>query len=142
MQKASTQKTDISQKYKKHTHKEHIFKVPDTYIGSVDEHTEEMWIPDMINSTMVKKNITYIPGLYKIFDEIVVNAYDQYVRLKMACSANQVKNIKLTIDKDSGEISVYNDGEGIDIDVHPEHGIYVPELIFGELLTSTNYNEN
>ena len=32
---------------------------------------------------MCKKEITYIPALYKLFDEGLVNAIDQVVRLKI-----------------------------------------------------------
>jgi len=38
-------------------------------------------------------------------------------------------------------ISVWNNGEGIDIVIHKKENIYVPELIFGVLLSSTNYND-
>ena len=53
-----------------------------------------------------------------------------------------VKNIKVDYNKETGEISVYNDGEGISIEMHPTEKVYNPELIFGCLLTSSNYNEN
>ncbi|MCQ2816684.1 MAG: ATP-binding protein [archaeon] len=50
--------------------------------------------------------------------------------------------LKVTINQESGEISVENGGKGIPIEIHKDHGIYVPELIFGNLLTSSNYNDN
>ena len=34
-----------------------------------------------------------------------------------------------------------NNGKGIPIEMHKEHGMYVPEMIFGHLLTSSNYND-
>ena len=34
-----------------------------------------------------------------------------------------------------------NDGNGIDIAQHPEYNIWIPELIFGHLRTSTNYDK-
>ena len=39
-------------------------------------------------------------------------------------------------------ISVLNDGKGIPVQIHKEHNIYVPELVFGHLLTSSNYNDS
>jgi DNA topoisomerase-2 len=45
---------------------------PDTYIGSVQPVTEQMWVYE--NDGMVLRDITYVPGFYKIFDEILVNA--------------------------------------------------------------------
>ena len=50
---------------------------------------------------------------------------------------NPVKNIKVNIVQEENKIEVYNDGDGIDIEMHPEHNIYIPELIFGNMLTST-----
>jgi DNA topoisomerase-2 len=89
---------------------------------------------------MEKRKIEYIPGLFKIFDEIVANAIDHYIR--QSSTTRPVKAIKVTIDRETGVISVWNDGEGIEIVEHPEHKIWVPELIFGNLLTSTNYDEH
>lgn len=71
----------------------------------------------------------------KIFDEILVNARDHYV------NDDSCDIIKVTIDISQNEISVMNNGKGIDIEMHKEHNVYVPELIFGHLLTSTNYDD-
>jgi len=129
----------ISATYIKMDPREHILKLPDTYIGSVEKADVELWIFDKTEQKMVKKTITYVPGFYKIFDEILVNAYDQYARLKETPDAKQVKEIHVNITPEY--ISIMNDGEGIDIEIHPEHQIYVPELIFGNLLTSANYEK-
>jgi DNA topoisomerase-2 len=137
---------NIEKIYQKLTQREHIYKLPDTYIGSIEKNEESIWMIDNNISKMTKKNMTYISGFYKIFDELVVNAYDQYVRLlqksKETSNINFVKNIKFNIDKETGIISVYNDGDGIDVEMHKEHKMYVPSLIFGELLTGTNYDDD
>ena len=44
-------------------------------------------------------------------------------------------------DAAAGRFSVWNDGEAIPVVVHKTEGIYVPELIFGVVLTSSNYAE-
>jgi DNA topoisomerase II len=144
--KPKTNKNTNDSSIVKLDHKTHILKLPDTYIGSIEQTLEQLWCIDRNNEDgihFIKKEIKYIPGKYKIFDEIIVNALDQYIRTNEnnGCK-DKVKNIKITIDKDTGEISVYNDGEGIKIDIHPTEKVYNPELIFGHLLTSTNYNEN
>jgi DNA topoisomerase-2 len=71
----------------------------------------------------------------------VVNAHDQVVRMRQRASTNPVKNITIEISADNKTITVENDGEGIDVLEHPEYGVWVPQLIFGELLTSTNYDK-
>ena len=39
-----------------------------------------MWVFDRAKKAMAYKTINYVPGLYKIFDEILVNAADNFVR--------------------------------------------------------------
>ena len=123
----------MNEKYQKKTHLQHIKDLPDTYIGSMEQVTEPMWVVTS-EEGLAHQPITYIPGLYKIFDEILVNASDH----KMRCAA--LKSIKVTLDAASGRIAVWNDGSGIDIAIHAETGVYAPELIFGHLLTSGNYD--
>jgi DNA topoisomerase-2 len=72
----------IEQKYKKMSQVEHILELPDTYIGSIQQSQTELYIFCKETNMMVKKNISIVPGLFKIYDEILVNASDQYVRIK------------------------------------------------------------
>lgn len=125
--------------YQKKTQLEHILLRPDSYIGSIEPDTRSIWVLNEDSegiASMVEKEITFVPGLYKIFDEILVNAADNKQR------DSSMRNIKVEINVDAGEISVYNDGRGIPVELHSEHNIYIPELIFGHLLTSSNYNDN
>ena len=134
-----------SQQVIKYTHLEHVLKVPDTYVGSIETTEEEHYVLNDDETKMVKKTIKYTPGEYKIFDEILVNALDHYVRIKeknvQGHDFHPVKNIKVSFDKEKGFISVYNDGEGVPVELHATEKIYVPELIFGHLLTSGNYEK-
>ena len=86
------------------------------------------------NKLMHQKKITYVPGLYKIFDEVLVNAADHKQ------TNPNMSYIAVDIDKEKGCVSVKNDGRGIEIQVHKKYNVYVPELIFETLLTSSNYN--
>lgn len=138
---------NMDQKYKKHELRDHIYQIPDTYIGSVEPTQLETYVFDDDTKRMVKKTITYVPGLYKIFDEVVVNALDHSMRLKADIAAKKtdvkpLKQIRISIDQETGYIEVSNDGDGIDVEEHPSHKVPIPQLIFGELLTSTNYDPN
>ena len=138
--------TNLSNKYQKKTDKEHILSNPDTYIGSVEQVDTDMWILNDDGSKIIEKNISYIPGLYKLFDEGVVNCRDHVVRMLQAVSNNQenaipVSYIDISI-SDDGTITMMNDGNGIDVAQHPEHKLWIPEMIFGHLRTSTNYNKD
>ena len=134
----------IKEKYVKMKPEEHVLLRPAMYVGSIQEDEYETWIFDENTNKMKKELIKYVPGFYKIYDELIVNALDHMKRIEMSKSKtkNLVKNIKVNIDTKNNEIQVFNDGDGIDIEMHPEHNVYIPELIFGNMLTSTNYDEN
>ena len=131
----------VEETYVKKSLKQQIKDCPDTYIGSLELTPTTLWTYDPKDERMILKEVNIIPGLYKIFDEILVNAYDHYIRSKNFPEDNQVTIIKVDINSDTNTISVYNNGEGIPVVIHQEHNIYVPELIFGELLTSSNYDK-
>ncbi len=140
-----TMAQSIEDKYKKYELREHIYNIPDTYIGSVNNVNIELYLYNDESKKMEIREINYVPGLLKIFDEVIVNAIDHSVRLTLEEATGKenikhVKNIKVNVDKDTGIISVHNDGNGIDVVVHETLQVYVPELITGTLLTSTNYN--
>jgi DNA topoisomerase II len=146
-QKTSKIKSSTSsEKVIKLSHREHVLKRPDSYIGSIDLTESQQWIFNIEENKMNKKTLKYIPGEYKLFDELIVNALDQQVRLYERSltenSTHIVKNIKINVNQANGEISIFNDGEGIDTSMHNKEKKHIPELIFGDLLTSTNYNED
>lgn len=126
----------IEEMYQKKSQLEHILLRPDTYIGSIEKHTQALWIYEEESKTMIHRTISYVPGLYKIFDEILVNAADNKQR------DPKMDVVKVVIDQEHDLISVYNSGDGVPVEIHQEEGVYVPELIFGHLLTSSNYDDN
>ena len=135
--------TTLASKYQKKTDKQHILDNPDTYIGCVEDVDSVSWI--FSNGKISKKYMNYIPGLYKLFDEGIVNCRDHVIRMKQAVDSKKenslpVTNINISI-SDDGTITMINDGNGIDIEKHPEYNIWIPELVFGHLRTSTNYNK-
>ena len=123
----------IDKLYTKKTHHEHILTMPDTYIGSIEQDIKELPVYDEDTGKLLKKDIAYIPGLYKVFDELMVNTRDQVEREKTC------RTIKVNIDKTTNVITFWNDGNGIRIEMTKEK-IWAPELIFGHLLTSSNYD--
>ena len=133
-----------TRKYQKHTHHQHILELPDTYVGSTKTNEETRWVYDAGSNKMVWRKLLFNPGLYKIFDEIVVNARDEFVRSTVTAGMTPVKHIDITVVSRDGDtvISVENDGDGIPIEMNDEHGVMIPELIFGHLLTSSNYDKS
>ena len=138
---ASTTTTDLAKQYQRKSDKEHILDNPDTYIGSVENVDANMWVYDDNENAIKYKTIEYIPGLYKLFDEGIVNCRDHVIRMINSPILDKkfVSQINVNVEKDL--ITFYNDGNGIDIAKHPEYDIWIPEMIFGHLRTSTNYDK-
>ncbi len=133
--------SELSSQYQMKTDKQHILDNPDTYIGSIEQVESSEFI--FQDDKLIQKNIINIPGLYKLFDEGIVNCRDHVIRMKKKSDKTnilQVTYINITID--NGTITMVNDGNGIDIAEHPEYKIWIPELIFGHLRTSTNYDKS
>jgi DNA topoisomerase-2 len=135
----------LSKKYQKKSAIQHILDAPDTYVGSIEKVESQQHILNETGDKIIEKNIEYIPGLFKLFDEGIVNCRDHVVRMLQAIASGQpncipVSNIEVTI-SDDGTITMLNDGNGIDVAEHPEHKTWIPQMIFGELRTSTNYDK-
>lgn len=129
----------VEDRYVKLSHKEHILTRPETYIGSIEKEIKSIFVAkdyqeDIRNTKMEYKEVSYSPGFIKLFDEIITNASDHAIR------TNKVSYIKVVID--NGTISIENDGPGIPVVIHDKEKIYVPELIFGHLLTGENYDDS
>ena len=83
-----------------------------------------MWVYDSEKEIMVYRfsntffmfltirDVKIVPGLYKIFDEILVNAADNKIR------DPSMDLIKVNVDRENGTISIYNNGHGIPIEIH------------------------
>ena len=125
----------MAETIKKVSHLEHVLIRPDSYVGPTAKTTEPYWVRS--DSKFVKKDVSYSPALLKIFDEILVNAID-----RNSLFPKDAKSINVTVDGDI--ITVENSGPlgGIAVVMHPTEGVMNPELTFGHLLTSTNYNDN
>ena len=131
-----SKKETVEELYEKLTQYEHILKRPDSYIGSIEFQNENLWVYNSETEKLEFRTIKYVPGLFKIFDEILVNAADNFQNDKT------MKYIKVDIKQKENIIKIKNGGKGIPIQIHKKYNMYVPQLIFGNLLTSSNYNDN
>ena len=149
--KKADKRLSVERIYQKKSQLEHILLRPDTYIGSVQKVTEPMWVWEETKPTMsedgfplassgggqmVKKEITYVPGFFKIFDEILVNACDHKQR------DPKMDTIKIEIKPEDNLISVWNNGQGVPVQMHSIEKMYVPTMIFGHLLTGSNFDDD
>lgn len=146
-------------KYKKMTELEHLLHRPDMYVGSIERITENVCVLDHTSGKPVMKSasVEYCPALLKIIDEAIVNILDHNWRMttanaktnkskmtkskKAQAILQQVHDVKVSVDDTTKEVTIYNDGEGIDIAMHSQHNVYIPELIFAHFRTGTNFDD-
>src|SRR5210317_800744 len=128
----------MGESIQKLTHIEHVLKRPDSYVGPVDLSSEPYWLHHKTDNKFKKKSVNYSPALLKIFDEILVNAID-----RNSLYPKGVSSISAGIDKETGAVTIENNGPlgGIAVKMHEKEGVWNPELTFGHLLTSTNYDD-
>ncbi len=126
-------------KYEKLTQQEHVLKRPDMYIGNMHPSEITTFIYDEKLEKIVQKDIVVTDGLVRIFIEPLSNAIDNAVRSKEFDIIP--KYIKINVSGD--RITIINDGYTIPIEFHDvEKDTYIPQMLFGQLLTSSNYNDN
>lgn len=133
MKKTYTKKDPIS----------HILDRTDMYCGSKKEREQEEYIAikNEKNEYEIKKQkIKFSPAILRIFIEVLSNAIDNVERSRqnnIPCTS-----IKINIDKETGETSVWNDGDVIPIEMNETEKMYNHSLIFGNLLTGSNYDDD
>jgi len=125
----------ITEKYQKLDEISHVLLRPGRYIGSINPHTEIGYTFNLISNKMEKNEITYTPALLKVFDEVVSNSVD----FSKTEDGKHLTAIKVSVDKMTGEISVFDDG-GIHVVKHKEHDQWIPEMIF-ELRSGSNFDD-
>ena len=109
---------------------EHCHERPDMYVGNTCPETTNMFLPN-INHLFNMECVEFSPALGKIADEVLVNAFDNI--------QHGTKKIEINIKDET--ITVRNDGGSVPVVKHQEHGMYVPTMVFGHILTGENYND-
>ena len=128
-------KKSIEEIYKSMDPIEHIILRPGMYIGSVKNEPKQMFIYSNDESKMILKDVDYTPALVKLLDEIISNSCDEYRR-----TTNMgLTEINVHLDK-SGIVNIKDNG-GIPVVKHKDAKVYIPEFIFGQLRTSSNYDD-
>lgn len=113
---------------------EHVLKRPDTYVGSIREKETNEYVCE--NSKIIKKLISVSPAMVRIFVEPLSNAIDNVERSNKKCTY-----IKVFLDKETGETSIVNDGDIIPVEMNEKEKMYNHSLVFGNLLSSSNYDD-
>ncbi|TVU05051.1 hypothetical protein EJB05_48199, partial [Eragrostis curvula] len=123
------------------TLRDRILQGPDAHIGSVSKRTRKLWVHDecgymaqaqrepvaayVVPGLMAQREVTYVPALLKIFDEVLLHAADNH---HPAIDAT----LRVDVDAAGGRVSVYCTGDGgVPIAVHHDKPVFVPETLFG-----------
>jgi DNA topoisomerase II len=129
--------SEIEKTYQKKSPIAHVLMRPGMYIGSTQlQPHDDVWWFDAAAGQMRRSQLSFNPGLVKLFDEVLVNAADNKVR----DPAMRRLDVTVLSDKTGLRVTVENDGRGIPVVLHPTEGIYVPELVLGHLLTGSNFD--
>ena len=117
---------------------EHVLLRPGMYIGSIIPSKKEFYSVDSMK--IVKKEGLINEGLHRIFLEILNNAIDNVWR--SSTSSTPVTKIKVNIEKETGIVTIFNDGKTIPIEINEETGLYNPEMLFGKLMSGSNFDDS
>ena len=121
------------EKYRQMSPKEHVLYNPSMYIGPVVPQVKEMRYFDEETRSIRVREMEIAQGFCGIFDEILMNAADNFFH------SQDVRMTQVEVCVGKAAISVRNDGRGIPIRKHADTDMYIPQLIFSEWLTSSNY---
>lgn len=127
-------------KYSNLTYNQHVRLRTGMYVGSKEMTENNIWIVNKDINKLEKKVLKYSIAQYNVIDEIIVNSIDHIHRTVNIKGKNKCDTIKLNFDKETGIISVYNNGEGIIIEKHADNDYYIPEMIFSKEMSGSNFS--
>ena len=130
-----------TKKYQKKDPISHCLDRPDMYVGSTRLRKIEEYVAEQKDDTyvIINKEIKSSPAILRIFIEALSNAIDNVERSKK--TKTPCTTIKVTLNQETGETSIWNDGDVVPIEMDPDEGVYNHTMIFGQLLTGSNYDD-
>lgn len=128
-------KMDVND-YKRYEPRKHVYERPEMYVGPDIKTEREEWFLDAEQGKMLYKETEIVPAVERLFLEILSNASDSVGRSRR----KGIKTDKIEIDVDDHRVKIKNYGLTIPMDIHPKEKVYLPEMIFGTLLTGSNFD--
>lgn len=127
---------NIEEKYRELSEIDHILLRPGMHVGSTKEERKTLFLFSKYEKKFEQREITYIPALMKIMDEVISNSCDEFRRPEnLGLTELHVRIWK------NGDVIIEDNG-GIPVVMHKDAGCYLPEFIFGRFRTSSNYNDD
>ncbi len=128
--------------YQNLSYNQHVRLRTGMYVGSKDITENNVWILNKEDNKLEKQVLKYSIAMYNIIDEIIVNSIDHIQRTLNIKGKNKCDIIKLNFNKDTGIISVWNNGEGIIVEKFKDQDYYIPEMIFSKEMSGSNFNSD
>jgi len=129
-------------KYQNLSYNQHVRLRTGMYLGSKEITENTIWIINKETKLLEKKILKYSIAMYNMIDEIIVNSIDHLHRTANIKGKNKCDTIKLSFNKDTGIISVFNNGEGIIVEKFKDEDYYIPEMIFSKEMSGSNFNSD
>lgn len=128
-------------RYQKMEQIDHCLARSDMYVGSTKLRKIREYVGYQENGQyhIVSEELTSSPAILRIFVEALSNAIDNVERSKK--TSTPCTKIKVSINQESGETSIWNDGDVVPIEIDPDENCYIHSMIFGQLLTGSNYDD-
>ena len=114
------------------TDRDHVLKRPAMYIGAVNSSSFSEYIFE--NNKIENKEISYVPGLIKIINEIIDNSVDACIKSKFT------KGTHISVKMTSDTIEVKDDGTGIPYDLI--NGKTSAEVAWGTMRSGSNFEDD
>ena len=141
--RSNSENTNINNprhKFQRLSGREHILQRSDMYVGSTSPDVLDTYVVDD-QLEMSRRDVVVAPGFLQVVEEAIMNAADRVSAAHEGKSQIVHKTTKIRVDVKGRTVSVYNNGDGVVCDFLEEFGVYAPELIFGHLRTSSNYDD-
>jgi DNA topoisomerase-2 len=133
---ASQAQAMTAEDYDKLSQREHILLRPGMYIGSTAPEETEEWVYNRSSKQVEKRTLSLPEAVKRCFYEAISNASDAVIRSRER--GFDPKEIVVTMNDTM--ISITNYGCPIPVVKHEKEGKWVPEMIFSDFLSSSNYN--
>lgn len=131
----TTHEKTVEQTYQILDEISHVLNRLAIYAGSPKRQPFDAYVQEK-EGNFVKKTLNIIPAFVKIYSEICDNVVDEHKR-----APDALTNAKVNINTLTGEISIEDNGRGIPVVKHSELGIYIPEMIFTNLRSGSNFSD-
>lgn len=128
--------------YQNLTFEQHVRLRINSYLGPKQPTLNETWIINQETKKLSKESLTYSIAQFGCIDELILNYIDHCYRTINIKGKGKCTTLKVDFDKNTGSISIENNGEGIVVEKVENEDYYIPEMVFSKSLSGSNFNDD